>query len=1608
MPIVYDGDGDHDPDGLMFALQAHRPLLEWVRDRWEDDDERLPRLHRRRQLAQVVVDNLARLELMIERLRSGDDDDLRLLTDLLRREQVPEYDEPEDRLSHGPRRRSSNAGAVRTNVHRTLEELRLALTELSDTDGLPQWRDLTHPPLEPEADAEDEVDEESDDGEGTDDEDLPLRVVGLSRGQRAAWRASWQEQIRILDDAIATCFERMESDPERRFDAAALAEASGMPERRVRRLVLNDHRRGVSGRGELTPAYDRFNPMRPVPVVAPLVLRTHVGERVTVEVENQIRGRRLGFHLQGDGLAGPGGKGVRHGDGAHVGGNPDTTLAYGERATFTYAARHEGAWPINDLADVRGRQDGSNVHGLFGALLVEPEGSHWHDPETGEDLTETSYCGLQHVDVIMPDERPGTPEHADFVDFNLDDVPRSHREFTVFMHDEPEVHSALHLGSEHTVMPISYRAEPMGNRLPHRMRRLAERTSAEPPDDQQSVDRSAVKWELGPDLDEVFWTARTPEGDWLERVAGEEQHHSSWLFGDPVTPILRAYRGDPCRIRLIHGGVKETHVYHLHVHQWRAVAADTAPPGTWGLDASGALRRRGSQLIDSITIGPQTAFTIEPLYGSGSRQEALGDIIWHCHLYPHFHHGMWGLWRSFDRLVDGTRALPDGTPCRALVPLPGRTPPAPDREHPGFPWFIDAVHPMKSPPPPAAVADQVDGRRRLLGMPPASDRERAAMHPACRDGEQPGALFVDLDGDAAAWNERCGLPRPRVLSYDIEVLTSRIDYNIDGWHDPNGHRYRLLAAQIREVDDQGRETVVEEEWFDLTREGNPEPVFPRANHGDIVELRLHNALGSFPADQYDLAQLPVECGLHVHLVKFDVLASDGSSTGFNYLSGASCREVVGPDRPGELRTVSRHRWVVDEEFGPCFFHDHLLANYRQKRGLWSALQVQPYGAQWHTSDQTRTAWHEPQAVIVPPAETGLPAYREACLGVGDFIPLLDRGGRTLNPPGELGGDDDPGSMGVGYRSAPLTFRGDDPSRWFSTSARSDISFHGTRGDPDTPVLQGYPDERLRIRLVQGSHEEQHSFGIHGMRWRRDWHQPRSRLVNQQTIGISEAFTVDIDPVDAGRYGPGDHLWRLGDIDDTWVGCWGYVRINQPRTESYAALPPLPRPGESAAEADERMRSARATPPRPQRIADDEYDESVRTYVVVARRTEHLHTGRHLTDPWGLTYLLAEMDPQEYAEARREGEWRPSVVQPSEGPLVLRVHRGEWIRLFLVNEVLRDDDAEAVRLPRFGVEPNPPRLPLEHLDDLGQPDRRTVTPRVSIHAALLQYDVRTHDGAHVGRNVDGTVSPLRTQSAHEHEPEDEGAGRVVLGDRHHARENWRELWWYADEQLAPASHADGPGQVCLLHDVADVRNHRHHGLIGAIVVEPGDVRPYRRRSRARRPDGYAGVAAEMRDRRGAVVAHEAVVLMQDGLRLSVDGHPELPVPDNDPGGDPEDRGQKGLNHRTALMHRGRPPHGALAGPPLATVEQGVPLWLRVVGAGDKPRQHTLTVHGLAWPVAPWVPGSAWVGSLSGIAGGTTEDVVALVEHPGDHALRSGAFRWATETGVWTMVRVEPHG
>ena len=141
-------------------------------------------------------------------------------------------------------------------------------------------------------------------------------------------------------------------------------------------------------------------------------------------------------------------------------------------------------------------------------------------------------------------------------------------------------------------------------------------------------------------------------------------------YPDDPSNVYHSYIGDRVVFRIVHAGQLVTHLHHLHAHQWLHSPNNDE-----------------STYLDSQLISPGSTYTQEIDYdGSGNRNRTVGDSIFHCHFYPHFAAGMWGMWRSHDVFEAGTdltkdptkdfaRALPDGellrgTPIPAVVPLP--------------------------------------------------------------------------------------------------------------------------------------------------------------------------------------------------------------------------------------------------------------------------------------------------------------------------------------------------------------------------------------------------------------------------------------------------------------------------------------------------------------------------------------------------------------------------------------------------------------------------------------------------------------------------------------------------------------------------------------------------------------------------------------------------------------------------------------------------------------------------------------------------------------------------------------------------------------------------
>ena len=758
----------------------------------------------------------------------------------------------------------------------------------------------------------------------------------------------------------------------------------------------------------------RLSPPQPSPLVVPLVLRCHVGDVIRVNFHNSLSNTRASIHIQGVNYD------VLDSDGASVGYNPDTTTD--KSITYTWYADQEGTYLFSDLADPRSGEF-TNIHGLFGALIVERKGAQWFDPTNGNPLK----SGL-FADIYVP----GEPAFREYGVFFQDELAILNKD------NKPPIDPHTNLPS--STMGISYRSEPMRNRML--------------PDDLRVTHDHHI-------------------------LEGEDVSMSSWTFSDPATFLLNAYVGDPCTMRLIHAGVKETHVMHVHNHQWRLESNNP-----------------DSTIIDSQSISPQECYDIEFLYGAGSLTGTIGDVIWHCHLYPHFMDGMWGLWRIFDRLQDGSSTLPDRVQIPPLMPLKDRPcPPPMDDLHPGFPNFINGTSGQRPPQVPLGILNP-DGTIKTI----PTQLEEDNFVPCA----VPGALYSTTCPDSP--------PCDPDKVFEIALIQANIVYNSHGWHDPQG-RFFVLREDI-----EAHGGVVNYVRLVESGEIQVEPLVIRANNGDCIEVRLTNLLPMFlEKSDFELKTLTNIAGFHIHLVKFDTITSDGSANGWCNINGAYTFETL------------IERFYVNEELHTVFFHDHLWPNSQQQHGVFGALIIEPKGSTFHDIRTGLPIKRGTQAVIRRCDGT---AFREFALFIHDFAYLYDRNGFPLNPPEVPGSHDDPGVMGINYRCEPMIERlrssQSDPAYVFSSS------YHG---DPATPVLETYAGDEIVIRLNQGAQEEQHCFNIEGMQWLREPVNFASPLTTSQTIGISEAFNLYINK----EYGPGDYLYYSAPSDDVWLGLWGIIR-----------------------------------------------------------------------------------------------------------------------------------------------------------------------------------------------------------------------------------------------------------------------------------------------------------------------------------------------------------------------------------------------------------------------------------------------------------------------------------
>ncbi|MFZ6765665.1 hypothetical protein ACO0LM_01170 [Undibacterium sp. Di26W] len=273
-----------------------------------------------------------------------------------------------------------------------------------------------------------------------------------------------------------------------------------------------------------------------------------------------------------------------------------------------------------------------------------------------------------------------------------------------------------------------------------------------------------------------------------------------------------------------------------------------------------------------------------------------------------------------------------------------------------------------------------------------------------------------------------GLSLGNTRRYQAAAIQTDAVLTKQGWHYP---QQRMLTL-----------------WQDvaptLKGERAPQPLFFRANSNETVEFWHTNLV----PDYYDLDDFQVRTptdiiGQHIHLVKFDVLASDGAGNGWNYEDGTFSPDEVrgridamnlqggifnfdaktqfkgtiqtkltaksapavfgqaplGQNWVGAQTTIQR--WQADpiennqgddRTLRTVFTHDHFGPSTHQQVGLYGGLLVEPQGSRWfdpisggllydkaQRSDGGPTSW---QANIV--TANSADSYREFALEFADF------------------------------------------------------------------------------------------------------------------------------------------------------------------------------------------------------------------------------------------------------------------------------------------------------------------------------------------------------------------------------------------------------------------------------------------------------------------------------------------------------------------------------------------------------------------------------------------------------------------------------------------------
>lgn len=895
--------------------------------------------------------------------------------------------------------------------------------------------------------------------------------------------------------------------------------------------------------------------------IQPLTLRVNQGECLRITLRNALNnGEPVSFHLHRSSL-----HMAKTGKPA-IATNSDSMIASGATATYE--------WMVSDTEPEgthyfhsHGNERDQTSHGLFGAVIVEPKGSAWLDPLTGQALT-TGWSAM-----IQPPQGNAFREFAIYYHEIGDERFQHLNKFGQKVVQVDPYSGSYRPGDR----ALTYRSEPFMNRLVLQQSTIGK------------FDKSAP--------------------------------YSSYAFGDPATPIARSYLGDPVKQRVIHAGSEVFHVHHVHGGGIRWKIQPNSGPAYFntGLVKHPPLLPDGSQWIDSQSLGPSETFDEENDCGSGGCQQSAGDFLIHCHVAQHYLSGMWMIWRVYNTLQTSMSSQDRLPPLQELPDRKGQLKPAVTSDKlvgttvdwkgksftitkdnlaqwveqqlppPGVPKGYDAsvldwtkqddvyLNEKETDASWPGYHSSSPGTRLPLLFDPITGklaypflRPHLGARPPFAPNHGPAPFLdpihngtdVPQPGENGPWSVCPAGTKSKQFVVDAVALPLALNQK-DNIIDPSGALYVLQHQEATVMSDDRLKT----------------PLTIRANAGqDCVDVLLKSSLPDTRQNDF-LSKVD----MHIHFVQFDIQASDGVDTGFNYeqsvrpftvegekltapaTEGSRTVHLTSADRfqPGvevgvgmekttsfevmriqeisgsaitfdsPLRyahakdeTVStefvRYRWYPDIQFGTAYFHDHVDALTSWRHGLFGALISEPPQSTYLDPHSGAPLESGPVADVHTHARVSADitgSFRELVTFIQDDNPLTKIGQST--------------GSSFNMRVEPLAARGGDPSLWFSSPAH---------GDPATPMLEAFLGDPIVVRALVGGTNDVHTWHLDGHWFRAEPYSTTSPPIDTMHLGISERFDLMVPAAGGPQHLPGDYLYYSGRAAKLQEGSWGIVRV----------------------------------------------------------------------------------------------------------------------------------------------------------------------------------------------------------------------------------------------------------------------------------------------------------------------------------------------------------------------------------------------------------------------------------------------------------------------------------